>query len=218
MSTLPIRVILVDDQTLLREGLAVLLGMMPSLQVVGSAGDAAAALELAANTQPNVALVDVRMPGMNGIGLTHALRTRHPNLRVIMLTTFDDDGYVFEALKAGASGYLLKTADPEQLANAIRRVHAGEAVLDPAVTQKVIHRAVTGAETSPPVLQERLTRRELDIVRHMAAGASNTEIAADLHLSEGTVKNHISHILSKMNARDRAHAVRLALEWGLLLE
>jgi len=217
-SPTPISLILVDDQSLLRQGLAALLGMVPDLSVVGTAPNADTALLLAEQEHPDVALVDVRMPGMNGIGLTRALQTTSPNTRVIVLTTFDDDEYVFEALKAGAAGYLLKTADPDTLANAIRRVARGESVLDPSVTQKVIRRAVQAEPEHEGLLQERLTRRERDILHHLARGSSNTEIAAQLHLSEGTVKNHISHILGKMNARDRAHAVRLAVEWGLLLE
>ncbi len=212
-----ISVLLVDDQNLLRQGLAALLGMVPDLRVVGSAPDADVALELAGREQPDVALVDVRMPGMNGIGLTRALQSVSPQTRVIVLTTFDDDEYVFESLKAGAAGYLLKTADPDALADAIRRVAAGEAVLDPSVTKKVIRRAVQGEAAPESALQERLTGRERDILRLMAQGSSNAEIAAQLYLSEGTVKNHISHILGKLAVRDRTQAVRLAVEWGLLL-
>jgi DNA-binding NarL/FixJ family response regulator len=199
---------------LVREGLAALLALLPDLAVVGTAADGRTALALTAEQLPDVVLMDVRMPGMNGVAATREIRARHPATRVIVLTTFDHDEYVFEALRAGAAGYLLKNADPDHLAAAIRAVHAGEAVLDPAVTQKVIRRA-TGPEAVEPVLIERLTSREREVLRRMAQGATNTEIARSLCLAEGTVKNHVSHILSKLGARDRADAVRLAVEWGL---
>ncbi len=156
------------------------------------------------------------MPGMNGVAATREICARHPTTRVIVLTTFDDDEYVFESLRAGAAGYLLKDADPDYLAAAIRAVHAGDSILDPAVTEKVIDRA-TRADTEP-VLTERLTPRERDVLDQLAKGATNAEIAEQLCLAEGTVKNHVSHILSKLGARDRTHAVRLAVEWGLLHE
>ncbi len=210
-----IRIVIVDDQTLIREGLAALLGMIPDLEVVGQAEDGHAALRLVADTHPDVVLMDVRMPGMNGVATTREIRARHPAVRVIVLTTFDNDEYVFEALQAGAKGYLLKNADPDDLAGAIRAVHRGESVLDPAVTQKVIRRATHPGEADP-IFRERLTPREREILHLIADGLSNAEIADQLVLSEGTVKNHVSHILEKLNARDRTHAARLAVEWGLL--
>jgi len=209
-----IRVAIVDDQTLIREGLASLLALMPGLTVVGKAADGREALTLVAELSPDVVLMDVRMPGMNGVAATREIRARYPHTRVIVLTTFDNDEYVFESLRAGASGYLLKNADPDHLAAAIRAVHAGDSILDPAVTEKVIRRA-TRPETEP-VLTERLTRREREVLRLMAEGATNAEIAARLCLAEGTVRNHVSRILGKLGARGRAHAVRLAVEWGLL--
>ncbi len=212
-----IRVAVVDDQTLVREGLASLLAMMPDLTVVGRAADGREALALVAEQSPDVVLMDVRMPGMNGVAATREIRARHPHIHVIVLTTFDDDEYVFESLRAGASGYLLKNADPDHLAAAIRAVHAGDSILDPAVTQKVIRRATCPGEEKPAIT-ERLTPRERDVLRLMAEGASNAESAAQLYLAEGTVKNHVSRILSKLGARDRAHAVRLAVEWGLINE
>ena len=209
-----IRVAIVDDQTLIREGLASLLALMPGLTVVGKAADGREALTLVAELSPDVVLMDVRMPSMNGVAATREIRARYPHTRVIVLTTFDNDEYVFESLRAGASGYLLKNADPDHLAAAIRAVHAGDSILDPAVTEKVIRRA-TRPETEP-VLTERLTQREREVLRLMAEGATNAEIAARLCLAEGTVRNHVSRILGKLGARDRAHAVRLAVEWGLL--
>jgi DNA-binding NarL/FixJ family response regulator len=211
-----IRVAIVDDQTLIREGLASLLALVPDLTIVGKAADGREALALVAEQSPDVVLMDVRMPGMNGVAATREIRARYPRTRVIVLTTFDDDEYVFESLRAGASGYLLKNADPDHLAAAIRAVYAGDSILDPAVTEKVIRRA-----TRPEgelVLTERLTRREREVLRLMAEGAANAEIAERLCLAEGTVKNYVSHILGKLGAHSRAHAVRLAVEWGLLNE
>lgn len=214
----PIRVVIVDDQTLIREGLASLLAFVPELTVVGKAGDGREALALVAAQQPDVVLMDVRMPGMNGVAATREICARYPATRVIVLTTFDDDEYVFAALQAGAAGYLLKNADPRRLGEAIGAVHAGQAVLDPAVTQKVVRRLVhLGAGEPPePVLTERLTGQERRVLDLMATGAANAEIADGLALAEGTVKNYVSRILAKLGARDRAHAVRLAVEWGLL--
>lgn len=210
-----IRIVIVDDQTLLREGLTALLNLTPGITVVGQASDSMAALELAAELQPDVVLMDIRMPGMNGIAATRELHSRHPDIHVIVLTTFDDDEYVFEALQAGAAGYLLKNADPNHLAAAIHAVKHGEAILDPAITRKVIRRA-NAANPGEASLSERLTQREREILSLVADGLANPEIAARLSLSEGTVKNHISHILGKLGARDRAHAARLAVEWGLV--
>lgn len=215
-----IRVVIVDDQTLIREGLASLLSFVPDVVVVGKAADGREALALVAEQHPDVVLMDVRMPGMNGVAATREIRARHPGTRVIVLTTFDDDEYVFAALQAGAAGYLLKNADPRRLGEAIYTVYAGQSVLDPSITQKVVQRMVHLAAGEPPepVLSERLTERERTVLDLMAAGAANSEIADDLSLAEGTVKNYVSRILSKLGARDRAHAVRLAIEWGLLYD
>ena len=210
-------VAVVDDQTLVREGLALLLSLAPDLKVVGTAASGREALALVAEHRPDVVLMDVRMPGMNGVAATRQIRARYPCTQVIVLTTFDHDEYVFESLCAGTAGYLLKNADPDYLAAAIRAVHAGDAVLDPAVTQKIIRRAIR-PEGVEPVLTARLTPRERDVLRLMVEGDSNAEIAEQLCLAEGTVKNHVSHVLGKLGARDRAYAVRLAVEWGLLDE
>ncbi len=210
-----IRIAIVDDQTLIREGLASLLALQPDLEVVGTAANGRLALALVAEHEPDVVLMDVRMPGMSGVVATREICARFPHTRVIVLTTFDNDEYVIGALRAGASGYLLKNADPDYLATAIRAAHAGDSILDPAVTQKVIRRA-TYSEGEEPALTERLTPREREVLHLMAEGSTNAEIAARLWLAEGTVKNHVSHILGKLGARDRAHAVGLAVEWGLL--
>lgn len=209
-----IRVAVVDDQTLVREGLASLLSPVADLTIVGTAADGQGALDLVAHESPDVVLMDVRMPGINGVTATRAICARYPQTRVIVLTTFDHDEYVFESLRVGASGYLLKNADPDQLAAAIRAVYAGESILDPAITTKVIRRA-NRAQTEPS-LTERLTPREREVLHLVAGGATNAEIAEALCLAEGTVKNHVSHILGKLGAQGRAEAVRLAVEWGLL--
>lgn len=216
----PIRILIADDQVLLREGVAALLGMFPDLEIVAKAESGREALELVECEQPDVVLMDVRMPDMNGIAATHKICSRFPNIRVIILTTFDNDEYVYESLASGAAGYLLKNADPERLAAAIRNVHAGQSILDPSVTRTVIRRMVhlSGNDTWEPILTERLTDRERDVVTLMASGAANAEIAEKLALAEGTVKNYVSQIIAKLNARDRAHAVRLAVEWGLLCD
>jgi DNA-binding NarL/FixJ family response regulator len=213
-----IRMLIVDDQTLIREGLASLLMMQPDLDVVGKAADGRAAIELAAAHAPDVVLMDVRMPGLNGIAATREIHQRWPHIRIIVLTTFDDDEYVYEALRAGAAGYLLKNADPDHLARAIRAVHTGQSILDPAVTQKVIQHftRATAAQPAQITLTERLTDRERAVLRGMVDGLSNGAIAEQLSLSEGTVKNHLTHILQKLDVKDRAQAVRRAVEWGLL--
>ncbi len=208
-----IRVAIVYDQTLIREGLAALLTLAPDLEIVGQAADGQAAIALVAATAPDVILMDVRMPGMNGIAATREIRRQFPCARVIVLTTFDDDEYIFDSLQAGAAGYLLKNADPDYLAAAIRAAHAGDAILDPTITPKVIQRALNPGLTDAP-LADKLTPREQEILRWLSDGATNTEIAARLCLAEGTVKNHISHILAKLGARDRNDAVRRASRGG----
>ena len=214
----PIRVLIVDDQTLIREGLASLLMMQSDLEVVGKAAGGREAIGLAAQHAPDVVLMDVRMPGMTGLAATREIHQRWPDMRVIVLTTFDDDEYVCEALRAGAAGYLLKNADPDHLAHAIRAVHAGQSILDPAVTQTVIQHFTQATSTQPAriAVSERLTDRERAVLRLMVDGLSNNAIAGQLCLSEGTVKNHLTHIFQKLDVTDRAQAVRLTVEWGLL--
>ena len=212
-----IRVGIVDDETLVREGIASLLEMQEGITVVGQASTGAEAIQMAAEVQPDVLLMDVRMPGMNGVEATRRICREPGRVRVLVLTTFAEDEYVFAALEAGAAGYLLKNADPEELARAIRRVYEGESVLDPAVTARVVQVTVAAlAETAPAALRESLSPRERQVLRLVAAGNSNDQIAEKLYLSRGTVKNHVSRILGKLHARDRAHAARLAVEWGLM--
>ena len=215
----PIRVLLVDDQKLMREGLRVLLEMEPDLEVVGEAGDGEAALAAYAEQQPDVVLMDVRMPGMDGVEATRRLRERWPEARVIILTTFDDDEYVFEGLRAGALGYLLKDVSGHELAEAVRTVARGGALIEPSVARKVV---AEFARLAPPArapdagLPEPLTEREQEVLRLLAQGLSNREIAQRLFLAEGTVKNYVTRILGKLGARDRTQAALRARELGLL--
>ncbi len=214
-----IRVLLVDDQRLMREGLCVLLELEPGLEVVGEAGDGKEALEAYAALRPDVVLMDVRMPGMDGVETTRRLRERWPDARIIILTTFDDDAYVFEGLRAGALGYLLKDVSGGDLAEAIRTVAAGGALLAPSVARKVVaefSRLAPPARLPDEGLPEPLSEREKEVLRLVAQGLSNREIAQKLVLAEGTVKNHVTAILQKLGVRDRTQAALRARQLGLL--
>ncbi len=217
--TVKIRVLLVDDQRLMRDGLRTLLELEEDLVVAGEAESGETALRAFADLQPDVVLMDVRMPGMDGVEATRRMRARWPEARVIILTTFDDDEYVFEGLRAGAQGYLLKAISGAELANAIRMVMAGGALIDPAVTRKVV---AEFARLAPPAraldagLAEPLAERELAILRLVAHGLSNREIAQRLFLAEGTVKNYVTVILQKIGVRDRTQAALRGRELGLL--
>lgn len=211
-----IRVAVVDDQGMVRRGLVSLLGMEPDIEVVGEAGDGEAAIQLIEREKPDVALLDIRMPVMDGIEAMRRLTAAGVTTRLLALTTFDLDEYVFEALRAGASGFLLKDASVEELAAAIRTVAGGEAVLAPTVTRRVIDAFARNApkKQDPGRLAE-LTPRELDVLRLVAKGLSNAEIADELVLTPATVKTHVSSLLSKLDLRDRVHAVIAAYETGL---
>lgn len=211
-----IRVAVVDDQGMVRRGLVSLLGMEPDIEVVGEAGDGEAAIQLIEREKPDVALLDIRMPVMDGIEAMRRLTAAGVTTRLLALTTFDLDEYVFEALRAGASGFLLKDASVEELAAAIRTVAGGEAVLAPTVTRRVIDAFARNAprKQDPGRLAE-LTPRELDVLRLVAKGLSNAEIADELVLTPATVKTHVSSLLSKLDLRDRVHAVIVAYETGL---
>jgi DNA-binding NarL/FixJ family response regulator len=223
-----IRTLLVDDQQLVREGFAALLDAQPDIRVVGTAGDGAAALRVydqlaAAGEAPDVVLMDVRMPVMDGLEATRLLlapaRSGGPP-RVIMLTTFDLDDYVYDALRAGASGFLLKHATAGELLHAVRVVAAGDALLAPAVTRRLIADFVAARAVErtsvPPARLDALTEREREVLGHVARGLSNAEIAAVLVLAEQTVKTHVSRVFAKLGVRDRAQAVVLAYESGLV--
>jgi DNA-binding NarL/FixJ family response regulator len=216
-----IRVLLVDDQPLLRTGFRMILSAEPDLQVVGEAGDGATAVELARRLRPDVVLMDIRMPGMDGIQATRALAgpgVEDP-LKVLMLTTFGLDEYVVESLRAGASGFLLKDAPAEDLVEAIRVIAAGEALLAPSVTRRLLDRVASrlppAHDNTIPALSE-LTEREMEVLKLVARGLSNAEIAEKLVVSETTVKTHVSRILGKLDLRDRVQVVILAYETGLI--
>ncbi len=214
-----IRVFLVDDQALVRAGFVMVVAAQEDMRVVGEAGDGAAALARLATTPADVVLMDVRMPGLDGVEATRRLLNRPGAApKVIMLTTFDLDEYAFAALRAGASGFLLKDAPPEDLLAAIRTVHGGDAVIAPSTTRRLLdHVAATlpAPPDGPDALAE-LTEREREVLLEVARGASNAEIGARLYLSEGTVKTHVGRILSKLDLRDRVQAVVWAYEHRLI--
>ncbi len=212
-----VRVLVVDDQRLMRTGIASLLEIQDGLEIVGMAANGQEAIEQAVSLQPDVILMDVRMPIMDGVAATAHIRRQLPDCQVLMLTTFDDEEYVLEALRAGACGYLLKDIPAHDLARAILAAHQGIYQLDPAVASKVVNALRTKPE---PHVQdaaiEGLTQREIEVLRLIAKGASNREIAEALAISEGTVKNHISNILSSLGLRDRTQAAIFAKENNLL--
>ena len=213
-----IRVVVADDQALVRAGFRMILDSQKDIEVVAEAGDGREALERARELEPDVVLMDIRMPELDGLEATRRLLAGDGTTRVLILTTFDLDEYVYEAMKSGASGFLLKDVRPEQLAEAVRVVAAGESLLAPAITRRLIEQFVRrpppGA-ARPPQLEE-LTERELDVLMLVARGLSNAEIAQELVLTEATVKTHVTHILTKLGLRDRVQAVVLAYESGLV--
>lgn len=210
------RVLLVDDQTLVRTGFRVIIDAQPDLEVVGEAGDGHEALARVAELEPDVVCMDVQMPGLDGLEATRRIVAGGGAPAVLVLTTFDRDDYLFQALEAGASGFLLKTASPEQLVDAVRVLAAGDALLSPSVTRRVIERfggAASGAAVADPALEE-LTEREAEVFRLLADGLSNAEIAGRLYVGEATVKTHVSNILLKLGVRDRVQAVVHAYRSG----
>ena len=216
-----IRVLLVDDQSLLRMGFRLILEAEPDIEVVGEAGDGASGVSMASALHPDVVLMDVRMPGMDGIKATTSIIAADPAGKVLILTTFDLDQYVFAGLKAGASGFLLKDAPPAELLAAIRTVAGGDAVLAPTTTRRLIDQFARllpdpGKQHDRDAVLSKLTERERTVFAELAAGRSNREIASELHLSEGTVKIHVGRILTKLGLRDRVQAVVLAYESGLI--
>ena len=225
-----IRVLVADDQAAVREGLATLLDLTPGIEVIGQARDGAQALQLVVEHAPDVVLMDLHMPGMDGIAATERLTAEHPGTRVVVLTTYADDSSIQGALRAGALGYLTKDADRVQIARAVQAAANGQSVLDEAVQRKLVA-ALTGsaaaspdasvdgraaaAEPGPSAPPNGLTAREIEVLQLIAAGKSNPEIARELFVSEATVKTHINHVFAKTGARDRAQAVRFAYQHGL---
>ena len=213
-----IRVLLADDQRVVREGLATLLGLLDGIEVVGTAADGDDAVGLAAEVRPDVVLMDLRMPGCDGVEATRRLRAEDPNVKVLMLTTYADDRSVIDALRAGARGYLTKDAGADEIREALRQVTSGHAAIDPAVQHHLLD-AIADARTSEgaprPPLPDGLTAREVEVLGLIAQGLSNTEIATRLVVSETTVKSHINHLFAKTGVRDRAQAVTYAFRHGL---
>ena len=212
-----IRVLVADDQALMRGGFRMILDAQSDIEVVGEAIDGRDAVEQYGRLSPDVVVMDVRMPAMDGIEATRRLTTAAPPARVLILTTFDLDEYVYEALRAGASGFLLKDRPPEELVAAVRVVAAGEALIAPSVTRRLIEEFARRPERpTPPAGLGELTDRERDVLVLIARGRSNAEIAADLFVAETTVKTHVGHVLAKLRLRDRAQAVVVAYESGLV--
>ncbi|MBU0493272.1 MAG: response regulator transcription factor [Chloroflexi bacterium] len=216
MTHVPIRILLVDDQALFREGLRLLLATQPDLEVVGEAGDGEAALREAARLRPNVVLMDLRMPVLDGVAATRCLLAAQPKCRVIALTTFDDDEYVFAGLRAGALGYLLKDVASSRLFETIRAAARGESFLQPSVAAKVVAEFARLSDSVPSPLIEPLSERERQVLRLVAAGATNKDIAARLCITPGTVKNHVTSVLGKLGVRDRTQAALKARDLGLV--
>jgi DNA-binding NarL/FixJ family response regulator len=212
-------VVVVDDQEMVREGFSALLNAQDDIEVVGAAGNGVQGVALARTVKPDVVLMDIRMPEMDGLTATRLLLNGDHDVKVLVLTTFDLDDYVYEALQAGASGFLLKHAPARELLNAVRVVAAGEALLAPSITKRLIEDFVRSRRTDRvrPARLEVLTERETEILVLIAQGLSNTEIAAHLVLAEQTVKTHVSRVLTKLGLRDRAQAVIAAYESGLVV-
>ena len=209
-----IRVLIADDQRVVREGLAMLLGLIEDVEVVGAAADGAEAVELARQSSPDVVLMDLRMPALDGAEATREIRSSLPETQVLVLTTYADDDSLFPALQAGARGYLTKDAAAEEIEQAIRAVAAGRTHLEPAIQQRLVD-AVIDAPSTTGEIPDDLTAREVEVLKLIAAGLSNAEIAAALVVSAATVKTHVNHIFQKTCARDRAQAVRYAYQHGL---
>jgi DNA-binding NarL/FixJ family response regulator len=221
----PVRVLAADDQRVVREGLAMLLGLLPGVEVVGTAADGEEALALAAELRPDVVLMDLRMPRVDGVEATRRLRAAHPSVSVVVLTTYADDRSVIQALQAGAVGYLTKDASAAEIQQALQRVTSGQAAIDPAVQRHLVDAIAASPSggypdsrpaVADPALPGGLTPREAEVLSLIAAGLSNAEIAARLVVTEATVKSHINHMLPKIGARDRAQAVSYAYRNGLV--
>jgi DNA-binding NarL/FixJ family response regulator len=212
------RVLVVDDQTVVRDGLVLLLGLLPGLEVVGSAGDGEEAVRLVEENRPDVVLMDLRMPRVDGVEATRRIKAAYPSVQIVVLTTYSDDESVFAALQAGARGYLTKDAGADEIARAIDAVRGGDAQLDPSVQRRLVDALATGGQPSRrrrADLPDGLTQREAEVLTLIAAGRSNAEIARELFISEATVKTHINNLFAKAGLRDRAQAVTYAYRKGL---
>jgi len=210
-----IRVLVVDDQSMVRAGFGLLLADEPDIEVVAEAGTGLEAIVQAARFHPNVILMDIRMPELDGLEATRRILAADPAARILVLTTFNLDDYVYEALKAGASGFVLKDDPPEQLIAAVRTIAGGEALLSPAITKRVIKHFTQMHRQAPPTAVDSLTARELEVFRLITRGLSNAEIGQELFISDTTVKTHVTRLLQKLDLRDRAQAIVLAYQTGL---
>ncbi|MEV0259776.1 response regulator transcription factor [Streptomyces sp. NPDC050617] len=221
MSRPAARVVVADDQTVVREGIVMLLGLLPGIEVVGSAGDGEEALRLVAEHAPDVVLMDLRMPRCDGVEATRRVRAEHPATQVVVLTTYADDDSLFPALQAGARGYLTKDADGDEIVRAVAHVMSGEAGLSPQIQRRLLERLAApvpeaaSAPAAPRELPDGLTAREAEVLALVADGLSNAEIAGGLHVSTATVKTHINNLFAKTGVRDRAQAVRYAYRHGI---
>ncbi|MGP3913824.1 response regulator [Nonomuraea sp. 10N515B] len=211
-----IRIVIADDQAMVRAGLRMVVDSDPGMEVVGEAADGREAVAVARRTRPDIVLMDISMPRLDGLSAAKELLDTPSPLKIITLTTFDTDENLYAALRAGTSGFLLKVSPPEQLLEAIKVVHAGDALLDPAVTSRVIASFAGRADPAPSPMLAELTPRELEVLRLLARGLTNAEIARDLYVGEATVKTHVARVLMKLSLRDRAQAVVFAYETGVV--
>jgi len=209
------KIILCDDQAVIRDGLELLLNLEKDFEVVGLAQDGAQAVDLTAQKKPDLVLMDLNMPIMNGIEATRQIHAKFPDVKILVLTTYDDDEWVFDAVRAGASGYLLKDTPRQKIIEAIRGTMDGKSFVDPAVAGKLMNQVASKQTQPTSILADKLTERELAVLRLLAKGNNNGEIAGLLHLSEGTVRNHVSAILDKLNVSDRTQAAVIAIQHGL---
>jgi DNA-binding NarL/FixJ family response regulator len=209
------RIVICDDQDIVRDGLELLLKLETDIQIVGLASDGAEALEMAEQKKPDLVLMDLKMPIMNGVDATRNIRAKYPGVKVLILTTYGTDEWVFDAIRAGASGYLLKDAPRDEVLRAIRGTVTGKNYIDPAIAGKLLGQVVVPAKPLATTITGKLTEREVEVLRLLARGQSNEEIAGQLFLSEGTVRNHVSSIVSKLGVADRTQAAILAVQFGL---
>ncbi len=210
-----LRVIICDDQAIIRDGLEMLLKLERDIQVVGLAQDGAEAVEMASNTPADLILMDLKMPGMTGVEATRRIRAQNPTIKILVLTTYDDDEWVFDAIRAGASGYLLKDTPREKVIEAIRGTATGKSYVDPVVAGKLLDQVANEQVRPSRAIADKLSGRETEVLRLLARGFSNTDIAGQLHLSEGTVRNHVSAIFSKLDVADRTQAAIIAIQHGM---
>lgn len=211
-----IRVLICDDQEVVREGLRVILSSAADLEVVGLAGDGVEALELIPQTNPDLVLMDLKMPGVNGVQATRQIRSHYPHIHVLVLTTYDADEWVFDAIRSGAAGYLLKDTPSSELVAAVRGTAAGKTHVDPAVAGKLFAQVAQNPTASDTTITVDLSEREREVLRLLAHGLTNTDIARQLHLSEGTVRNYVSAVFAKLGVSDRTQAAVIALRHGLV--